>query len=1129
MNNASPSDLPADARQLLGILCALARELRPSAEGIERLGMEHALERDFGLDSLARVELLARIERELGVRLAESAFAEAETPRDLLRLMTGAASPEQVVPVRAVEGEARGIETPSAEIATLTGLLDWHVAQHGERIHITLYGEDERGEDISYRRLQAMAHALAAGLLAMGMRTGERVAIMLPTGRNFFAAFYGALHAGCVPVPLYPPARLAQLEDHMQRIAGIVANAEAALFITDTRAKPLGHLLHAQCASLRGVVTVAELSPPTPLTASPPTLPAATVQDIAFLQYTDPAQVEFVQYLRHPGDVSPEGLTFVDAAHSPNGEDLLFVTNEVSNTVTVFHRDTTAPTLVSASPADEAVGVTSHHIILTFNEAVMAGSGDIVISGSNGSNGSQTDTRTIAVGDVTQVTISGNTVDINPGADLLNGYTYNVQFASGVIQDLAGNAYAGLTTPDALNFTRAVPGVSTLMITELNSNADGGDFFELYNYGATPIDLTGWKWDDNSASFTDAAVASFASGTIIAAGGRLIVAADTTDTAALKTAWGLGNDVPVVAVGGPGLGSGDAVVVFNAAGNVVTSFNYGNALTASDSSAIPVSSAAPGVTFTSGHAGSAFGGSQQTSAVWDGVSTSAPAYQAAQLGVNGAFAQPAISTTVGSPGIVTGSSVPDTTAPQLSSAQPADGAIDVAITNNIVLTFNEAVKAGSGNFVLTNAADAGDTRTLAVGDASQVSFSGATVTLNPSADLNFGATYTLTFAAGVVEDLAGNDHAGVFSTTELNFTTGAAPLPSVLISEVNSNAGPADFFEIYNYGATTVDLSGWKWDDDSASFNDAAAASFASGTTLAAGGRLVVVQAADAAAFKTAWGLGNDVQVIATGGPGLGQNDAVVLFNQSGTVVASFNYTGTTKTASDGSTINVSAAAPGVTQTTGHAGAVFGGTATTSAVWDGESTSAPAYQAAAVGVDGGFAQTATATNIGSPGAVFGPITAPTLSFTAPGTSFDLANYTLVDLGQHGPGGDELPLVIREKGCASDMVAVALIQPRHQGAGVHQRLSHDDLSQPVSRASVGNDCGPGPQLHYRCSRSARALPPAWPATRLELPTRRCQPSRRRSGFARYGRRRRAGGHRSDHRGGQIGCAWVCPRV
>ncbi|MDP1652724.1 MAG: AMP-binding protein [Rhodocyclaceae bacterium] len=282
MNNPTT---PVEAERLLDIVRALSREMRPGAQQMERLGLDHALERDFGLDSLARVELLARIERELGVKLAEAAFVEAETPRDLLRQMGNAAHGDAGVPADAVSPAptfTATIEHPPATIATLTEMLDWHVARHGERVHITLYGEEDRSADITYRMLQAEAHALAAGLLEAGAQPGDRIAIMLPTGREFFAAFYGALYAGCIPVPLYPPARPSQLEDHMRRIAGIVANAEAAMLVTDPRAKLLGHLLRAQCASLRRVATVADLSP----ISLPISLPRPNGHDIAFLQYT---------------------------------------------------------------------------------------------------------------------------------------------------------------------------------------------------------------------------------------------------------------------------------------------------------------------------------------------------------------------------------------------------------------------------------------------------------------------------------------------------------------------------------------------------------------------------------------------------------------------------------------------------------------------------------------------------------------------------------------------------------------------------------------------------------------------------------------------------------------------------
>jgi methionine-rich copper-binding protein CopC len=308
--------------------------------------------------------------------------------------------------------------------------------------------------------------------------------------------------------------------------------------------------------------------------------------------------------------------------------------------------DTVAPTLVSTSPVDNATGITSSRVVLTFSENVVAGSGNIVIS-------SAADTRTISVADTTQVTFSGNTANINPSADLQKGVSYNVTIATGVIKDAAGNSFGGISATTDLNFdtAAAVAVTPTLLITEVNSNAAGGDFFELYNYGTSSVDISGWKWGDNKFSFTDSAIATFVSGTTIAAGQRLIVMNVAGGAAAFRSAWGLATDFPIATtdVAGPGLGGGDAVVVYNSAGTVIVSFNYG-----ADATGFPHALPSSGVTWVSGvHAGPAFGGavgSNSISAVWDGVSTSSPTYKAAVVGALGAFAQPLAATAIGSPG-----------------------------------------------------------------------------------------------------------------------------------------------------------------------------------------------------------------------------------------------------------------------------------------------------------------------------------------------------------------------------------------------------------------------------------------------------------------------------------------------
>jgi Ca2+-binding RTX toxin-like protein len=123
--------------------------------------------------------------------------------------------------------------------------------------------------------------------------------------------------------------------------------------------------------------------------------------------------------------------------------------------------------------------------------------------------------------------------------------------------------------------------------------------------------------------------------------------------------------------------------------------------------------------------------------------------------------------------------VPDTTAPTLTSTSPADEASAVARGANLVLTFSEAVKAGTGTVQITNATNPADNRTIAVTDATQVSIVGNVLTLNPTLDLLAGASYSVQVAAGAVLDLAGNTYAGIANTTALNFATLAdTPVPT---------------------------------------------------------------------------------------------------------------------------------------------------------------------------------------------------------------------------------------------------------------------------------------------------------------------------------------------------------------
>ena len=263
---------------------AFVRETRPGRA--LRVTLDSELERDLGIDSLGRAELLLRTERAFGVALPERALNEATTPRDLLRFVLDALrTPGTYAPATIHTVQALSVRTDQgvpSQARTLLEMIDWHLERHPDQLQIHLYGENDTAEDISYAQLAAGASAVAAELTGRGLEPGQTVAIMLPTSRDYFFSFLGILMAGGIPVPIYPPVRLAQLEDHMHRHAGILSNAQAAMLITVAEAKGVALLLRSQVRSLRHVFTAGDFKPGVRFDLRP----QIGTEDIAFIQYT---------------------------------------------------------------------------------------------------------------------------------------------------------------------------------------------------------------------------------------------------------------------------------------------------------------------------------------------------------------------------------------------------------------------------------------------------------------------------------------------------------------------------------------------------------------------------------------------------------------------------------------------------------------------------------------------------------------------------------------------------------------------------------------------------------------------------------------------------------------------------
>jgi hypothetical protein len=134
-----------------------------------------------------------------------------------------------------------------------------------------------------------------------------------------------------------------------------------------------------------------------------------------------------------------------------------------------------------------------------------------------------------------------------------------------------------------------------LLITEVYPAGSGNgtyaaDWFELWNTGASAVDLTGWRVDDSSAAFNTGV--SLRGVSSIAAGQRVIFlegnATGTTDSTvndAFRAAW-FGGNVPVgltlANYGGSGIGlstGGDGLNLFDSGSNVVASVSFGTTTT----------------------------------------------------------------------------------------------------------------------------------------------------------------------------------------------------------------------------------------------------------------------------------------------------------------------------------------------------------------------------------------------------------------------------------------------------------------------------------------------------------------------------------------------------------------------
>jgi acyl-CoA synthetase (AMP-forming)/AMP-acid ligase II len=144
----------------------------------------------------------------------------------------------------------------------------------------------ERATWFGWGEVRERALAVCGGLQALGIGPGDRVALIFPTGIEFFDAFFGTLLAGAVPVPLYPPVRLGRMGEYVQRTAQMLERSGARLMLADSRVRRLLGEVVALAQLDLGCRTVGDL--PRERAAPVPAEPS----DLALVQFSSGTTVD---------------------------------------------------------------------------------------------------------------------------------------------------------------------------------------------------------------------------------------------------------------------------------------------------------------------------------------------------------------------------------------------------------------------------------------------------------------------------------------------------------------------------------------------------------------------------------------------------------------------------------------------------------------------------------------------------------------------------------------------------------------------------------------------------------------------------------------------------------------------
>ncbi len=206
----------------------------------------------------------------------------------------------------------------SHQFQSLVEVLRFRASTNPHKTTCTFLNK-ELEETMSYSDLDARARAIAGTLQARGLKPGDRVLLLFSPGLPLIQAFFGCLYAGCIAVPIYPPAQ----EKLLEKALRIVKNSKPELllltaahleFFTGSDPKTKGSFAQIPCLAVDSIESeqASQWQPYHP-----------TKNDIAFLQYTSGSTMHPKGVMVSHGNLL-DNLEIMYASFHANEESILF-------------------------------------------------------------------------------------------------------------------------------------------------------------------------------------------------------------------------------------------------------------------------------------------------------------------------------------------------------------------------------------------------------------------------------------------------------------------------------------------------------------------------------------------------------------------------------------------------------------------------------------------------------------------------------------------------------------------------------------------------------------------------------------------------------------------------------------